>query len=71
MGSLKCSFAGFAPAGGRRTAKPFSGVAIFGPCSLMVVLLVALAGCATPDRAPDLPPPVEIPESTWWRVTTT
>ena len=68
MGSWKCSFAGFAPAGGRRAAKPFSGVAIFGPRSLMVVLLVALAGCATPDRAPDLPPPVEIPESTWWRV---
>ena len=68
MGSWKCSFAGFAPAGGCRAARPFSGVAIFGPRSLMVVLLVALAGCATPDRAPDLPPPVEIPESTWWRV---
>ncbi|GAB3372579.1 hypothetical protein [Azotobacter armeniacus] len=36
--------------------------------SLIVVLMVALAGCATPDRTPKLPPPVVIPESTWRQI---
>ncbi|RJG14306.1 hypothetical protein D3879_01695 [Pseudomonas cavernicola] len=36
--------------------------------SLIVVLMVALAGCATPDRAPDLTPPVLISENTWRQV---
>jgi len=36
--------------------------------SLIVALMVALAGCATPDRAPDLTPPVLISESTWRQV---
>ncbi len=68
MGSLKCSFPEFAPAGVCRPTNLSCGFAIVNPCLLIVALLVALAGCATPDRAPDLPPPVEIPESTWWRV---
>lgn len=40
--------------------------------TLVVVLLLALAGCAAParppDRPPDLVPPVLVPESTWWEV---
>ncbi|MGH8353214.1 MAG: hypothetical protein ACRERY_06730 [Pseudomonas sp.] len=36
--------------------------------SLIVALMVALAGCATSDRAPDLAPPVLISESTWRQV---
>lgn len=40
--------------------------------ALVVVLLLALTGCATPGRPPDHPevlaPPVVVPESTWWEV---
>ncbi len=41
--------------------------------ALVVALLLALAGCATPVRPPDRPPvvlapPVPVPESTWWQV---
>ncbi|WP_137886112.1 hypothetical protein [Pseudomonas sp. 2FE] len=36
--------------------------------SLIVALMLALAGCATPDRAPDLTPPIVIAESTWRQV---
>ncbi len=68
MSSLKCSFPGFAPAVGRPRAKAFCGIAILALRSLIVASMMAVAGCATPDRAPDLPPPVEIPERTWWRV---
>ncbi|SEI62243.1 hypothetical protein SAMN04244579_01410 [Azotobacter beijerinckii] len=35
---------------------------------LIVALMVALAGCATPERAPERPPPVVIPESTWRQI---
>lgn len=49
-------------------AKPSSGTAVSRLRHLIVALLVALAGCATPDRAPDLTPPVHISESTWWQV---
>jgi len=34
----------------------------------MVALMVAVAGCATPDRPPATTPPVHVPESTWWQV---
>lgn len=36
--------------------------------SLVVALMMALAGCATPERPPDLAPPVQISESTWQQV---
>ena len=68
MSSLKCSFPGFAAVGGRPRANASCGIAILALRSLIVALMVAVAGCATPDRAPELPPAVEIPESTWWRV---
>ncbi|MBL8420435.1 MAG: hypothetical protein JNK92_07335 [Dechloromonas sp.] len=68
MSSLKRSFPGFAPAGGRPRANAFCGIAILALRSLIVALMMAVAGCATPDRPPDLPQPVEIPDSTWWRV---
>jgi len=68
MGSLKRFCPEFAPAGDRRPTIAFCGLGIGNPCLLIVALLLALAGCATTDRAPEEPPPVEIPESTWWRV---
>ncbi len=36
--------------------------------SLIVALMVAGAGCATSDRAPDLTPPIVVSESTWRQV---
>ncbi|WP_300454655.1 hypothetical protein [Accumulibacter sp.] len=36
-----------------------------GIVALMAILLV---GCASPQRAPDLAPPVQIAESVWWQV---
>ena len=36
--------------------------------SLIIALVVALAGCATPDRGHQPSPPVHVPESTWWLV---
>lgn len=35
---------------------------------MIVALILALTGCATPNRAPDQTPPVQIAESTWWQV---
>ena len=35
---------------------------------VIVAMAVILAGCATPERAPDPPPPVYVPESTWQQV---
>ncbi len=53
-----------------RRARPKSsrGAAIFTARSLVVAVLVTLAGCATPDRAPVLAPPVYITQSTWWQI---
>jgi hypothetical protein len=68
MGSLKRFYPEVAPAGDRRPTAAFCGFCIGNPCVLIVALLLALAGCATTDRAAEEPPPVEIPESTWWRV---
>jgi hypothetical protein len=36
--------------------------------SLIIVLLLALAGCATPDRGPELTPSIVIPQSVWQQV---
>lgn len=37
--------------------------------SLFIALMVALAGCATPERPPSQAPlPVHVPERTWWQV---
>jgi hypothetical protein len=33
--------------------------------SAVVLLAIAVAGCATPDRVPELAPPVQVSESTW------
>ena len=68
MGSMKRFCPEFASAGDRRPTVAFCGLGIGNRCLLIVALLLALAGCATTDRAPEEPPPVEIPESTWWRV---
>jgi len=35
---------------------------------LIVVLIVALSGCATPDRTPEQTPPIQVAESTWRQI---
>jgi hypothetical protein len=35
---------------------------------IVVAMALALAGCVTRDRAPDLTPQVHVAESTWWKV---
>lgn len=37
-------------------------------CLHLMLVALALVGCATQDRAPDRVPPVEVSESTWWQV---
>jgi hypothetical protein len=58
----------FATASGRPLANSFFGVAFFDLRFLVVVLILVLAGCAAPDRAPSQIPPVLVSEETWWRV---
>src|SRR5512135_3370057 len=58
MGSVTRSIRTSATVGGRLLPNPLR--------CLLVALMVTLVGCATQERAPDLPPPVAIPESTWW-----
>jgi len=37
-------------------------------CLPFILVALVLAGCATPDRAPERTPPVQVSESTWWQV---
>ena len=53
---------------GRLLTGTFCETAILSLRSLSVALIVALAGCATPDRPSDLTPPVYVSEKTWWQV---
>jgi hypothetical protein len=54
---------------GSVTSKQIFETAIFSLRSLIVALMVALAGCATPPgRPPDRTPPVDVSQSTWWQV---
>lgn len=48
----------------------FHGIATFNLPSLAVAVMLALSACATPYRAADLTPPVQIQisEDTWWQV---
>jgi len=68
MSSVKCPVRTDATAGGRPLPNPFYGTANFNLRSLIVALMLSLAGCATQERAPDQPPPVHISESTWWEI---
>ena len=68
MSSGKYSVRTYATACGRPKLNPFYGTEVFNLRYLIVALMVTLAGCATPDRAPDLTPPVHISDSTWWQV---
>jgi hypothetical protein len=68
MHSVKCSVRTYATAGGRPLSDSFCETAIFSLRSLIIALMVALAGCATPVRPPDQTPPVHVSESTWWQV---
>ena len=58
----------FATVSGCRQASSCFGIAFFSLRFLVVLLMVALAGCATPERAPSQVPPVHVSEETWWRV---
>lgn len=68
MSSMKDSVRTYATTGGWPPSESFYGTAILLLRSLLVALMVALAGCATPERPPDLAPPVQISESTWQQV---
>ena len=68
MISVNCPVQTFATASGRPLANSFFGIAFFNLHFLVVVLMLALAGCATPDRAPSQIAPVHVPQETWWRV---
>lgn len=59
---------GCSTADGRRPANPFAGAAILILRPLIVAAVVALAGCATPERPRDQAPPVHVSESTWRQV---
>lgn len=52
----------------RRLLNRFHGIAVFGLYSVILALMLALAGCATQSRAPDQAPPVQVAESTWLQV---
>lgn len=44
------------------------GTAPFKLYALIVALMLVLGGCATADRAPEVTPPVHIPETTRWQL---
>ncbi|MBL8412962.1 MAG: hypothetical protein JNM42_00810 [Propionivibrio sp.] len=64
----KCPIRTCAAASERAQENPVCGSRIINLISLFVALLVALAGCATQDRAPTLIPPVQITQETWRQV---
>jgi len=68
MSSVKCPVRTDATADGRPLPNPFYGTANFNLRSLIVALMLSLAGCATQERAPDQPLPVHISERTWWEI---
>lgn len=68
MDNVKRAVQGCSTADGRLPANPFAGATILIARSLVVATVVALAGCATPERPRDLAPPVHVSESTWRQV---
>ena len=58
----------FATASRQPPANSLFGLAFFNLRFLHILLIVALAGCAAPDRAPGRIPPVHVPDETWWQV---
>ena len=68
MSRVQCSIPERVSLSRRSPAQSLCAIAIPYLRSLLIAWLLLLAGCATPDRARDPTPPVEIPESTWWRV---
>jgi hypothetical protein len=68
MNTIECSIRSYATTSEQPLTNQVYGSGIFNLASLMVALMVVLAGCATPDRAPRLTPPVQITEETWRQV---
>ena len=68
MTSLKYVAQSQANAGGQPPAGPVCRIDIFDLRHFVFALMVALAGCATPDRAPPPSPSVEVSASTWQQV---
>jgi hypothetical protein len=68
MDNVKRTVQGWSTADGRLPANPFAGATFLIARSLIVTAIVALAGCATPERPRDLAPPVHVSESTWRQV---
>jgi hypothetical protein len=68
MCRVKCPLRTYATAGEPPLPDSFYETAIGNLRALIVALMVALAGCATPTRPPVLIPPPAVSESTWWEV---
>ena len=58
----------YVSAGGRQPANPLCRKTSFKVRFLIVAVIVALAGCASPEPHPDPTPAVQVPESTWRQV---
>jgi hypothetical protein len=67
MFDLSCPVQKWIPESRRGLADSVFAIAIFNLRSLFVMLMVALAGCATPDRTAPAPP-VDVPAYAWWQV---
>ena len=69
---VKGPFLEAASIGMKPLTKPLFATALVALRIPIVLLLIGLAGCATPERIPEpatpLPAPVEIPETTWLQV---
>lgn len=68
MCRVKCLLRTCATAGEPPLPDSFYETAIGSLRALIVALMVALAGCATPTLPPVQTPPPAVPESTWWEV---
>jgi len=65
MNTVKCSVRSHASASDQPLTNPVHVARFFNLASLIVALMLALAGCATPDRAAKLTAPVHITVDTW------
>lgn len=68
MRGVKYSIRTDAMACERALSIPFFRSAILNLHALIVALMLALTGCATQDRAPELAPSIQISDVTWWQV---
>jgi hypothetical protein len=68
MNDVKYSISPCATAHGRMQLHRFGEAANFTLRSLIVILMLGLTGCATQERAPALPPSIQVSESNRWQI---